>query len=245
MAVLLQNGKRPLISAQFNLALCQPRGDKRQQLLRHRLVNQQRIERIAGARLLRLRVFDYIHRPGKVGAGIDIEMDNADAAGDHGDRGLFFAKLLQFFTTARDDHVHIFVEPQQLGDQRAVGIGNQLDNFRRDADIVKRLVDHLAEGDVAAQGFAAATQDHGVAGFDRQGGNGDVQQVPLVMALLEAGFADHLMFSADASSGYAKTVTNFLPKLKAAGASDQVLHQIMVDNPRRFLAFVPKRPRKH
>jgi phosphotriesterase-related protein len=81
-------------------------------------------------------------------------------------------------------------------------------------------------------------------GFDRQGGNNDAQQVPLVMALLEAGFADHLMFSADASSGYAKTVTAFLPKLKTAGAGDDVLHRIMVDNPRRFLAFVPKRPRK-
>ena len=81
-------------------------------------------------------------------------------------------------------------------------------------------------------------------GFDRQGGNGDAQQVPLVLALLEAGYADHLMFSADASSGYAKTVTVFLPKLKAAGAPDEVLHKIMYDNPRRFLAFVPKRPRK-
>ena len=81
-------------------------------------------------------------------------------------------------------------------------------------------------------------------GFDRQGGNNDAQQVPLVMALIEAGFADHLMFSADASSGYAKTLTGFVPKVKAAGASDEVLHRIMVDNPRRFLAFVPKRPRK-
>ena len=81
-------------------------------------------------------------------------------------------------------------------------------------------------------------------GFDRQGGNNDAQQVPLVMALLEAGFADHLMFSADASSGYAKTITVFLPKLKAAGVGDEVLHHIMVDNPRRFLAFVPKRPRR-
>jgi phosphotriesterase-related protein len=69
-------------------------------------------------------------------------------------------------------------------------------------------------------------------GFDRQGGNNDAQQVPMVMALLEAGFADHLMFSADASSGYAKTVTIFLPKLKAAGAPDDVLHKIMYDNPR-------------
>jgi phosphotriesterase-related protein len=81
-------------------------------------------------------------------------------------------------------------------------------------------------------------------GFDRQGGNNDAQQVPMVLALIEAGFADHLMFSADASSGYAKTVTVFLPKLKAAGASDEVLHHIMTDNPRRFLAFVPKRSRK-
>jgi phosphotriesterase-related protein len=80
-------------------------------------------------------------------------------------------------------------------------------------------------------------------GFDRQGLN-DTQQVPMVMALIDAGFASHLMFSADASSGYAKTLTVFLPKLKAAGATDQVLHGIMVDNPRRFLAFVPKRPRR-
>jgi phosphotriesterase-related protein len=81
-------------------------------------------------------------------------------------------------------------------------------------------------------------------GIDRQGGNNDAQQVPMVMALIEAGFADHLMFSADASSGYAKTLTVFVPKLRAAGVSDQVLHRITVDNPRRFLAFVPKRPRK-
>jgi phosphotriesterase-related protein len=91
-------------------------------------------------------------------------------------------------------------------------------------------------------------------GFDRQGGPGDAQQVPLVMALLEAGFADNLMFSADIASantmkknggdGYAKTLTVFVPKLKAAGASEEVLQGIMRDNPRRFLAFVPKRPRK-
>ena len=64
------------------------------------------------------------------------------------------------------------------------------------------------------------------------------------MTLIEAGFVDHLMFSADTSSGYSKTMTVFLPKLKAAGVTDEVLHRIMVDNPRRFLAFVPKRPRK-
>ena len=80
-------------------------------------------------------------------------------------------------------------------------------------------------------------------GFDRQGGNGDAQQVPMVKALVEAGFADHLMFSADTNRGYGKTLTVFVPKLKAAGIAEDVLHKILVDNPRRFLAFVPKKPR--
>ena len=71
------------------------------------------------------------------------------------------------------------------------------------------------------------------------------------MALLDAGFADNLLFSSDLARanalkrydnalGYAKTLTVFVPKLRAAGASEEVLRQIMVDNPRRFLAFVPK-----
>jgi len=82
-------------------------------------------------------------------------------------------------------------------------------------------------------------------GFDRQGGGrGDDAAVPLVMTLIEAGFADQLLFSGDASRGYGRVLTNFLPKLKAAGADDAVLHRITVDNPRRFLAFVPKRARK-
>ena len=91
-------------------------------------------------------------------------------------------------------------------------------------------------------------------GFDRQGGQGDAQQVPLVMKLLEAGYADNLLFSSDLATvaqtkqgggaGYAKTLTVFVPKLKAAGASDDVLRRIMEENPRRFLAFVPRMPRR-
>jgi hypothetical protein len=44
--------------------------------------------------------------------------------------------------------------------------------------------------------------------------------------------------------GYAKTITAFLPKLRAAGATADALYHIMVDNPRRFLAFVPKGSRR-
>lgn len=80
-------------------------------------------------------------------------------------------------------------------------------------------------------------------GFDRQGVFGDEPVVPLVMALLEAGFEDHLLFSGDAFRSYGKVMTAFVPKLKAAGVSDATLHRITVDNSRRFLAFVPKRRR--
>jgi phosphotriesterase-related protein len=84
----------------------------------------------------------------------------------------------------------------------------------------------------------------GYVGFDRQGGGRDAPVIPLVMALIEAGFADHVLISGDASRSYGRPLTAFLPQLKAAGASDAVLQGIMVDNPRRFLAFVPRRPRK-
>jgi predicted metal-dependent phosphotriesterase family hydrolase len=64
------------------------------------------------------------------------------------------------------------------------------------------------------------------------------------MALIEAGFAEHLLISGGAPRGCGRPITSFLPKLKAAGASDEVLRRITVDNSRRFLAFTPKRPRK-
>jgi predicted metal-dependent phosphotriesterase family hydrolase/SAM-dependent methyltransferase len=114
------------------------------------------------------------------------------------------------------------------------------------------VIGHLGNlVDPAVQVHKAICRRGAFVGFDRQGGSGDSLQVPMVMALIEAGFAANLMFSSDFSNaaqlkrnnkdmGYAKTLTVFVPKLKAAGASDDVLRQIMVDNPRRFLAFVPK-----
>jgi phosphotriesterase-related protein len=81
-------------------------------------------------------------------------------------------------------------------------------------------------------------------GFDRQGSGRDAPVIPLVKALIDAGFADNLLFSGDAFRGYGRVVTSFLPQLKAAGVTDDVLHRITVDNSRRFLAFVPKRARR-
>jgi len=79
----------------------------------------------------------------------------------------------------------------------------------------------------------------------------DSKRVAMILTLLEAGYGDNLLLSSDFSSGralkknggpgLAQTVTVFGKMLLDAGVSKDTLHGILVDNPRRFLAFVPKK----
>ena len=78
----------------------------------------------------------------------------------------------------------------------------------------------------------------------------DAQKVTTILAFLEAGYADQLLLSSDFSNGralkknggpgLAQTVTVFGPMLTKAGVSEATLKHILIDNPRRFLAVVPK-----
>jgi phosphotriesterase-related protein len=78
----------------------------------------------------------------------------------------------------------------------------------------------------------------------------DSLRVTMILAMLNAGCADNLLLSSDFYSptmlkkngggGLAQTVTVFAPMLTKAGVKDEVLRRILVDNPRRFLSFVPK-----
>jgi len=78
----------------------------------------------------------------------------------------------------------------------------------------------------------------------------DAQKVTTILAFLEAGHVDRLLLSSDFATGralkknggpgIAQTATVFGPMLIKAGVSEATLRQILVDNPRRFLAFVPK-----
>jgi phosphotriesterase-related protein len=79
-------------------------------------------------------------------------------------------------------------------------------------------------------------------GIDRIRGEakGDEDRVALILAFLEAGNGEHLLLSSDTRRDYSK-VSRFVKQLEAAGVSDAMLHTIQVDNPRRFLAFVPKK----
>jgi phosphotriesterase-related protein len=74
----------------------------------------------------------------------------------------------------------------------------------------------------------------------------------MLLAVLEAGYEDHILLSSDLGrtqdlksnwgAGYATVLTVFVPKLRYAGVKEATLHKILYDNPRRFLAFVPKKP---
>src|SRR5262249_40244007 len=90
-------------------------------------------------------------------------------------------------------------------------------------------------------------------GFDRVTINviiPDEKRVAMVLAFLEAGYADRLLLSSDFSSGRALKKNGgpgiapagavFAPMLTKAGVPEATVRKILVDNPRRFLAFVPK-----
>ena len=78
----------------------------------------------------------------------------------------------------------------------------------------------------------------------------DAQNVTTIIKILDAGFADRLLISSDFSSarglkkngggGVGQAVTVFGPLLRAAGAGDAVVGRIFEENPKRFLAFVPR-----
>ena len=86
-------------------------------------------------------------------------------------------------------------------------------------------------------------------GFDRVTGGRvpDEGKIKTLLAFFDAGYADRLLLSSDSTGGrtleapaYNRTVSGFVPKLRAAGIKDETIRSILVDNSRRFLAFVPK-----
>ena len=89
-------------------------------------------------------------------------------------------------------------------------------------------------------------------GFDRLGGGpeADARKVPMVLALIEAGYLNNVLLASDFASasdttrnggaGYAKTITQFVPMLREAGVDDDAIRTLTVENPLRFLAFVPR-----
>jgi phosphotriesterase-related protein len=68
--------------------------------------------------------------------------------------------------------------------------------------------------------------------------------------LVDAGIEDSLLLTSDMGNpdhykanwgvGYSSVLVQFVPKLRMVGVKETTIRKVLVDNPRRFLAFVPK-----
>jgi len=86
-------------------------------------------------------------------------------------------------------------------------------------------------------------------GLDRVTGGRvpDEKKIRTLVALLDGGYSDNVLISSDFTGsrsaqrpGYGNSVTMFVPLMRKAGVKEDIVRQILYDNPRRFLAFVPK-----
>ena len=134
---------------------------------------------------------------------------------------------------------------------------DQVDVYEQAGVNLNRVViGHL--NDIADQPTVAPlaiAQRGAYVGFDHSGKPDDPrlqEYVRTIMTVLEAGYVDRVCLSSDFSirdrkylhknggPGISMTMTNFVPRLRQAGVNDAILHKILIENPRRVLAFVPK-----
>jgi phosphotriesterase-related protein len=138
---------------------------------------------------------------------------------------------------------------------------DQLDLFEAHGVDLKHLaIGHLTDitpgSEPIGQTAKAIAKRGAFLGFDTVGhqmmasNNPEAGKVRLVLEVLNAGYEDNLLLAADFAqapqlkanwgNGFSTVLVQFVPKLRYAGVSDATLHKILIDNPRRFLAFVPK-----
>ena len=75
----------------------------------------------------------------------------------------------------------------------------------------------------------------------------DAQRVDEIMALIDEGFLNQILISQDICTkerlchyggpGYAHILHNVVPLMRAKGVTEEQIHTIMVENPKRMLTF--------
>ncbi|MPN19170.1 hypothetical protein SDC9_166536 [bioreactor metagenome] len=159
-----------VVAAQLHAAFPHGRDERRNELRRRLPVDQQRFERVAGARPLAFGVADDRHRLFDVASGIDIEVTDAFIMFQHR-HGRFGADQPdQFLSAARNDQIEAAVHLEQHRNRRAVGPRHKLDGSVRQAAFDRRLVEQFRQKQVRAERLAAAAQNHRVARLEADSG---------------------------------------------------------------------------
>ena len=76
----------------------------------------------------------------------------------------------------------------------------------------------------------------------------DGQRVNAIVALIEEGFLSQILISSDmcrkhrlwhyGGPGYAHILENVVPLMREKGVSEEHIHTLLVENPKRLLSFV-------
>jgi hypothetical protein len=135
---------------------------------RRRTGDEQRFGGVAGAVALRLGVLDDLQRLGRVGVVVDVDMAVAVEVLDHRHPRFGQQARDQPLAAARHDDVDELAHGDQLADRGAVGGVDDLHRFGGQAGAPQAFLHQRGDGAVGADGFRAAAQDGGVAGFQAQ-----------------------------------------------------------------------------
>ena len=75
------------------------------------------------------------------------------------------------------------------------------------------------------------------------------EKIDMVLNAIDAGFEDQILLSSDFANttqlkanwgnGFSTVLLQFVPKLRYFGVPEQTIKKILVDNPRKWLAYEP------
>lgn len=205
-------------------------------------------------------------RTARVGAFGELGMMNDTADLDPLEKKVFRATARASRRTGVSIFTHT---NYSTGTRVSMDIGlRQLDELEKGGATPSRIaIGHVCCYDDPMVGIAKRIARRGAfVAFDRvtrqQQWVPDAKKVAMVKAMLDAGLIDNLLLSSDnigrintsvgevsaypgplhardGGPGYARPLVLFVPLLRQAGVSEAAIKQLTVDNPRRFLSFVP------
>lgn len=187
--------------------------------------------------------------PGDVRAGIIGELGTSDPLGP-GEERVLRAAARAHRRTGSPLNVHL----QEWGANGHVVLdaleAEGADLARTALSHLDSRLDHAYHASLAARGAFVSydlwgTEDYRVR--EHRGNPSDLERAQAVRALVDAGYAAHLLVSTDVCTrvqlveyggyGYGHVLANVVPMLRDVGLGEDELQALLIDNPRRLLAM--------
>ena len=165
-----------VVTAQFDAVRFHDWGQLLEEGIGHIAVDQERFHGVARRRPRNFGVFDDVDGHVQVGVFIDVDVADAAARFDAGYCRRIDDHADQADSAAGNGQVDVPAQGQQFLDQSPVRIFDEVHGIGRETGFGQAFADDVSQGRIGRDGFAAAAEDAGVAGFDAEDGcvDGDV-----------------------------------------------------------------------